>query len=127
MVGGLMSIRRILMNYETISIIRPAAGEDAISKISERTAEIIGAAGGEILAVDKWGLKKLAYPIQKEENGYFVYTVFKGNGAGLDEMERIFRIDDNVLKYMTIRLDDSFALPEKKDAEDSTEQEEVEE
>lgn len=115
------------MNYETISIIRPAAGEDAISKISERTAEIIGAAGGEILAVDKWGLKKLAYPIQKEENGYFVYTVFKGNGAGLDEMERIFRIDDNVLKYMTIRLDDSFALPEKKDAEDSTEQEEVEE
>jgi len=115
------------MNYETISIIRPNAGEDVITQISERTAEVIGAADGEILAVDQWGLKKLAYPIKKEENGYFVYTVFKGNGAGLDEMERIFRIDDNVLKYMTVRLDDSFVLPEKKEVEEdeeSTEQEE---
>ena len=104
-----------MSNYETISIIRPAAGEEAVAKISERTAEIITAAGGEIMAVDNWGLKKLAYPIKKEETGYFVYTVFKGNGAGVDEMERIFRIDDNVLKYMTIRLDDDFVLPEKKD------------
>ncbi|MEN8139890.1 MAG: 30S ribosomal protein S6 [Thermodesulfobacteriota bacterium] len=113
------------MNYETISIIRPNAGEDAIAKISERTAEIIGAAGGEIIAVDKWGLKKLAYPIKKEENGYFVYTVFSGNGAGVDEMERIFRIDDDVLKYMTVRLADDFVLPEKKDDEETVEQEEA--
>lgn len=113
------------MYYETISIIRPAAGAEDIAKISERTAEIIAAAGGEIMAVDNWGLKTLAYPIKKEETGYFVYTVFKGNGPGVDEMERIFRIDDNVLKYMTVRLDDSFVLPEKKD--DETEEEQAEE
>ena len=110
------------MNYETISIIRPGAGEEEVTRISDRTAEIIEAAGGEILTVDKWGLKKLAYPIKKEENGYYVYTVFKGNGAGVDEMERIFRIDDNVLKYMTIRLDDAFVLPEKKDNEAEAEE-----
>lgn len=112
------------MIYETISIIRPGAGEEAITKISERTAEIIGAADGEIMAVDNWGLKTLAYPIKKEETGYFVYTVFKGNGAGVDEMERIFRIDDNVLKYMTVKLDDSFVLPEKKAEEPEDGQEE---
>lgn len=112
------------MYYETISIIRPAAGEDAVSQISERTARIIEEAGGNIMAVDKWGIKTLAYPIKKEETGYFVYTVFSGNGAGVDEMERIFRIDDNVLKYMTVRLDDSFVLPEKKDEEEISAQEE---
>ena len=96
--------------YETISIIKQNAGEDVIDQISEKTAAIITAADGEILKVDKWGLKQLAYPIQKEPQGYYVYTVFSGNGAGVDEMERIFRIDDNVLKYMTIKLGKDFVL-----------------
>lgn len=96
--------------YETISIIMPNAGEEVIDQISEKTAKIITDAGGEILKVDKWGAKKLAYPIKKEQQGYYVYTVFSGNGEGVDEMERIFRIDDNVLKYMTIKLGKDFVL-----------------
>ncbi len=96
--------------YETISIIRPNAGEDVINQISEKTASIITEAGGEILKVDKWGLKQLAYPIQKEPQGYYVYTVFSDNSAGVNEMERIFRIDENVLKYMTIKLGKDFVL-----------------
>ncbi|MEN8256694.1 MAG: 30S ribosomal protein S6 [Thermodesulfobacteriota bacterium] len=99
--------------YETISIIRPNVSEDIIAAISDKTADIIKDAGGEILKVDQWGLKQLAYPIKKEPNGYYVYTVFSGNGAGIDEMERIFKIDDNVLKYMTIKLDKNFVLTDK--------------
>lgn len=109
--------------YETISIIRPNVSEDTIAAISDRTAEIIAAAGGEILKVDKWGLRQLAYPIKKEPNGYYVYTVFSGNGAGVDEMERIFKIDDNVLKYMTIKLDKDFVLSDKSYAEEDEESE----
>lgn len=96
--------------YETISIIMPNAGEEVIDQISEKTASIITDAGGEILKVDKWGLKTLAYPIKKNPQAYYVYTVFSGNSAGIDEMERIFRIDDNVLKYMTIKLGKDFVL-----------------
>ena len=104
--------------YETISIIRPNVSEDVIAAISDKTAGIIQDAGGEILKVDNWGLKQLAYPIKKEPNGYYVYTVFSGNGAGIDEMERIFKIDDNVLKYMTIKLDKDFVLTDKSYAAD---------
>lgn len=115
--------------YETISIIRPNVSEDTIAAISDRTADIITAAGGEILKVDKWGLKQLAYPIKKEPTGYYVYTVFSGNGAGVDEMERIFKIDDNVFKYMTIKLDKDFVISDKSYAEqdddsDSSDEEE---
>lgn len=99
--------------YETISIIRPNVSEDIIAAISDKTADIIKEVGGEILKVDKWGLKQLAYPIKKEPTGYYVYTVFSGNGAGVDEMERIFKIDDNILKYMTIKLDKDFVLSDK--------------
>ena len=96
--------------YETISIIKANVGEEIIDQISEKTATIITEAGGEILKVDKWGLKQLAYPIQKEPQGYYVYTVFSGNSDGINEMERIFRIDENVLKYMTIKLGKDFVL-----------------
>ena len=99
--------------YETISIIKPTTGEDVIDQISDKTASIITDAGGEILKVDKWGLKQLAYPIQKEPQGYYVYTVFSGNSDGINEMERIFRIDDNILKYMTIKLGKDFVLTDK--------------
>ncbi len=96
--------------YETISIIMPNAGEEVIEQINEKTAKIITDTGGEILKVDNWGIKTLAYPIKKEPQGYYVYTVFSGNSDGVNEMERIFRIDDNVLKYMTIKLGKDFVL-----------------
>ena len=96
--------------YETISIIMPNAGEEVIDQINDKTAKIITDAGGEVLKVDKWGARKLAYPIKKEPQGYYVYTVFSGNSDGVNEMERIFRIDDNVLKYMTIKLGKDFVL-----------------
>lgn len=99
--------------YETITIIRPNVSEEVIAAISTKTEGIIKNVGGEILKVDKWGLRQLAYPIKKEPTGYYVYTVFSGNGAGIDEMERIFRIDDSVLKYMTVKLDKDFVLSDK--------------
>ncbi len=111
--------------YETISIIRPNVSEDNIAAISAKTADIITKEGGEILRVDQWGLKQLAYPIKKEPTGYYVYTVFSGNGAAIDEMERIFRIDDNVLKYMTIKLDKNFVLSDKSYGTEDTDTDEA--
>ena len=97
-----------MRRYEAISIIRANVGEDVIDAISAKTAEIITDVGGEIIKVDKWGLKQLAYSIKKEPTGYYVYTNFTGNGAAVDEMERIFKIDDNVLKYMTIKIAEDY-------------------
>ena len=97
-----------MRRYETITIIRPNAGEDDITGIIDRTKDIIEQRGGSIVTIDKWGLKKLAYFIKKEQQGYYVYMEYAGNPEAVSEMERVYRIDDRVLKFMTVKTQDQF-------------------
>ncbi len=92
-----------MRRYETIFILRPNAGEDEINRIVENTTKIIVDEKGTIIEMDKWGMKKLAYLIKKESLGYYVYCDYAGTPAAVAEIERKFRIDDIVLKYMTIK------------------------
>jgi small subunit ribosomal protein S6 len=92
-----------MRRYETIFILRPNAGEDEISRVVESTSKIILDEKGTIIEMDKWGMKKLAYLIKKESLGYYVYCDYAGTPAAVSEIERKFRIDDTVLKYMTIK------------------------
>lgn len=92
-----------MRRYETISILRPNAGEEEINRIIESTTEIITDQGGSVIELNKWGMKKLAYLIKKESLGYYVYCDYAGTPAAVSEIERKFRIDDTVLKYMTIK------------------------
>ncbi len=98
-----------MRRYETIFIIRPNVAEDNITEIIDRnTGIIVDDFSGIMLTIDKWGLKKLAYNIKKEQQGYYVYIQYAGLPAAVTEMERLLRIDDKVLKYMTIKLQDQF-------------------
>ncbi len=92
-----------MRRYETIFILRPNVGEDEINKIIESTTQIILDEDGSIIDLNKWGMKKLAYLIKKETLGYYIYCDFAGTPAAVAEVERKFRIDDSVLKYMTIK------------------------
>ena len=92
-----------MRRYETIFILRPNAGEDEINRVVESTSKIILDEKGTIIEMDKWGMKKLAYLIKKESLGYYVYCDYAGTPAAVTEIERKFRIDDTVLKYMTIK------------------------
>lgn len=96
-----------MRRYETIFILRPNAGEDEINKVVESTTQIILNENGTILEMNKWGMKKLAYLIKKESLGYYVYCDYAGTPAAVAEIERKFRIDDSVLKYLTIKTADS--------------------
>ena len=96
-----------MRRYETIFIVRPNIAEDEIDAVINKTSSIIEGDGGIIIRIDKWGLKKLAYLIKKESQGYYVYLDYAGIPASVSEIERIFRIDDKVLKYLTIKLADS--------------------
>ncbi len=95
-----------MRRYETIYILRPTLGENEINTVIENTNAIIGSGGGEIIALDKWGLRKLAYLIKKESNGYYVFCDYGTSPDNVAEMERKFRIDDAVLKYMTVKIAD---------------------
>jgi small subunit ribosomal protein S6 len=96
-----------MRRYETIFIIRPSAGEEDINRIIETTRQIIVDEKGSIIEMTRWGMKKLAYLIKKESLGFYVFCDFAGTPAAVAEIERKFRIEDLVLKYLTIKTADS--------------------
>ncbi len=96
-----------MRRYETIFILRPNAGEEQISAVSDRVCSIITGDGGTLITRDAWGLRKLAYLIDKQSQGYYVHLDYAGTPAAVAELERILRIEDAALKYMTVKLADS--------------------
>jgi len=96
-----------MRRYETIFIVRPNVAEDEIEAVINKTSSIIEGDGGTIIKIDKWGLKKLAYLIKKETQGIYFHIDYAAIPASVSELERIFRIDDKVLKYLTVKLADS--------------------
>jgi len=96
-----------MRRYELIFILRPGLGEEEINTVVEYAQQIILNEKGTIIDLNKWGMKKLAYTIKKESQGYYVYCEFAGTPAAVAEIERRFRIDDGVLKYITIKTADA--------------------
>lgn len=96
-----------MRRYEIIFIVKANCGDEEINSVIDKVDAIIEADGGTVIKTDKWGLRKLAYLIKKESQGHYVYMDFGSIPASVDEIERILRIDDRVLKYMTVKLADS--------------------
>lgn len=96
-----------MRHYETTYILRPNLGEEQFTEIIDRTNGIVDHDGGTIICLERWGSKRLAYEINKEIQGYYVYMNYAALGKTVDEIERIFRIDDRVLRYLTVKLGDS--------------------
>lgn len=94
-----------MRRYETIVIIDPDLSTEKREPVLERVKDVIAQQGGYLAFIDDWGARKLAYEIKKKERGYYVRFDFCATGAVVDEIERFFRIDDRVLKYMTVLLD----------------------
>jgi small subunit ribosomal protein S6 len=94
-----------MRRYETITIIDPDLSEEERKPVLDRISELIPQQDGFLVMIDEWGSKKLAYDIKRKSRGYYVRFDFCGTGTLLDEMERFFRIDDRVLKYMTVLLE----------------------
>ncbi|MBU4462643.1 MAG: 30S ribosomal protein S6 [Desulfobacteraceae bacterium] len=94
-----------MRRYETIVIIDPDLSNEQRLPIFEKLKDLIAKQDGFLVIVDEWGDKQLAYEIKKRSRGYYVRLDFCGTGALVNEMERFFRIDDSVLKYMTVLLD----------------------
>jgi small subunit ribosomal protein S6 len=104
-----------MRRYETIVILKPSLGEAENQAIIDLATGTIEQFDGSIVKIDKWGLRKTAYPIKKDTQGYYVYLQYAGMPAAVNEIERVFRIDDKVLKYLTVKLQDVFSpLPEDK-------------
>jgi len=94
-----------MRRYETIFIADNDLSEEDRSPIFEKLKDLIQQYSGLLVMVDEWGGKKLAYEIKKKARGYYVRLDYCGSGILVNEIERFFRIDDRILKYMTVLFD----------------------
>jgi small subunit ribosomal protein S6 len=90
--------------YETLYVIRPDLEEEAVESAIERFKGIVEGQGAVVKKVDKWGKRRLAYLINDYAEGHYVLMHFEGLPAAAQELERIQRISDEVLRYMTTRV-----------------------
>ncbi len=100
-------------HYESVIILTASLEETQIDSILSRIEDQVTSSGGKILNVDRWGRKRLAYPIQKSKSGYYVVHQFEAPRELIAKLERNFRLDEIVIRYLTIKL-------EKKDLEQIT-------
>lgn len=91
-----------MRRYETIVIVNPDVGDEQREPVFDRVRELIPQQNGILVKIDNWGTKKLAYEIRKKVRGFYSRIDYCGSGPLVDEIERFFRIDDRVLKFMTV-------------------------
>ena len=92
--------------YEVIFIVDPDTGDDEVMQLSEGVQKIITGQGGSITKTEMMGKRQLAYEINHKKNGTYVLREVEGSGAEIAEVERRMRVNDQILRYMTIRVDE---------------------
>ena len=100
--------------YEVMYIAVPETTDEEIAKINEAITAIVEKDGGTIAEIEGWGRRRLAYPINKKTEGYYVLLEFEGSGQEIAEIERRFRVNDTVMRYMTVRVDEDRKAADKK-------------
>jgi small subunit ribosomal protein S6 len=94
-----------MRKYETIFVLKPSLEEAKKNELIEKFTGII-ASQGEVTEVNEWGLKKLAYEIEKQKEGYYVLVNFNAPSDLPKELERNFRISDDVIRYIVVNLEE---------------------
>jgi len=93
--------------YEMIFIVDPGVAEDEVMKLSEAVQKILTGQGGNITKTEMMGKRQLAYEINHKKEGSYVLLEIEGSGAEIAEVERRMRVNDQILRYMTIRVDEA--------------------
>lgn len=91
-------------HYESVVILNAALEDDQIEATLTRIQETLKTNGAEITDLEKWGRKRLAYPIQKSKSGYYGIFRFIASSESIAELERIYRLDETIVRYLTISL-----------------------
>jgi small subunit ribosomal protein S6 len=88
--------------YEVVYILNPALLEDAVTAKLEKFHALATSRGGEVVAVDHWGVRQLAYAVKKLGSGYYVVAQFSAASAALPEFERLLKLDEEVIRYLLV-------------------------
>ncbi len=96
--------------YETTYVLRPTIANDGVSEVNTRVKGIIEGLGGRIMKVDNWGKRRLAYEVEKERKGIYLYWLYLGTPGVVEEIERNLRMLDSVIRFLTVRVDENVDL-----------------
>lgn len=95
-------------HYETTYILHPDVEEASAKAIAERIEGVISSFNGEIVRVEEWGRRKLAYRVKQNTRGIYVYVRYSADPEAIAELERVLRLIDEVIKFLTLKVDLSF-------------------
>ena len=89
--------------YETLFVVKPTLTDEETAAQIAKIKDIVAKNGGELLATDDMGMRKLAYPVQKNDRGYYTVLFYKSEGTLINELERNLKINEDVIKFLTVK------------------------
>jgi len=95
-----------MRNYEFTFIAHPDVEDEGLTGVTEKVSQFITEGGGQITNVDPWGKRRLAYPIQKQREGYYVLMQVQLDPESIVELERKLKLTEEVIRYLLVRVED---------------------
>jgi small subunit ribosomal protein S6 len=95
----------MIRQYETVFIMTPVLSDEQMKEAVKKYRDFLSGKGAEIVFESNWGLRKLAYPIQKKSTGFYHLIEFKAETSLINDLEVQFRRDERILRFLTIALD----------------------
>ncbi|HVW09938.1 MAG TPA: 30S ribosomal protein S6 [Bryobacteraceae bacterium] len=100
--------------YENLFIVKPDATEEEIDHLIEQMSKNITTTGGTVDKVEKWGKRRLAYRVEKQREGFYVLLTFTAEASTVHEFERRMLVQDSIIKFLTVRIDETLKRIEKR-------------
>ena len=91
--------------YETLFVVHPERGA-RVKEFIERLKKVIEGQGGAFVSVDEWGMRDLAYHIDKQSRGYYTLLRYRSSGKAVEELERNLKLTEGILRFLTVRADE---------------------
>ena len=95
-----------MTKYESVLIARQDLGSSQVNNIVTEMSNVIASQGGEVVRVDNWGLKNLAYRIKKNRKGHYVLLNISAPAQAIAEYERLLRVNEDIIRYMTVKVEE---------------------
>ena len=99
-----------MLQYETVFFTDPTLPDEDVEELLRAYEQHIGAAGGKILKVERWGKRRLAYPVERFEEAFYILMVIECPAEFVKELDRRFRLNDRVLRHLTVRVENEAQL-----------------
>ena len=108
-----------MIKYESVIIARQDLGASQVNNLVDELKNVIANQGGEVVRVDNWGLKNLAYRIKKNRKGHYVLLNISAPASAVAEYERVMRVNEDIIRYMTVKVENFSELSANNDGVDS--------